>query len=199
MRRPLTAAAASGRRCSPQNSARPTTSTGSASAPWRQQPQCGPLHGAVAAQLAGGAQAFVQAEVRGRRRLGEDLGVVDVVAAAEGQATGGEHELRRAAALGGEGGDAHGAAPGCRLRLGPHQRQLQLVGALLGGAALRGEVAGDGQGLADGRLPAHVGEASVDPFGCQIRPWRGEIEEETHAWACRRRVRLRTSGTPLGQ
>ena len=55
-----------------------------------------------------------QAEVGGRGRLGQDLGVVDVVAAAEGQAAGGEHELRGAAVLGGQGGDAHRAAPGRR-------------------------------------------------------------------------------------
>ena len=164
-----------------------------------QQAQRGPLHRPVAAQLAGGVQALVEAQVGGGGRLGQDLGVVDVVAAAEGQAAGREDELGGAAALDGEGGDAHRAAPGRRLLLGPDQRHLQLAGALLDGAALRGEVARARQGVADGRLPAHIGEAPVDALGGQIRPRRREVEEEAHARTRGRRMRLRTSGTPLGQ
>ena len=164
-----------------------------------QQSQRRLLHRAIAAQLAGGVQALFEAEVGGGGRLGQDLGVVDVVAAAEGQAAGGEDELRGAAALDGKGGDAHGAAPGRRLRLGPDQRHLQLVGAVLDGAALRGGVARARQGLADGRLPAHIGEAPVDALGGQIRPRRREVEEEAHARSHGRRMRLRTSGPPLGQ
>jgi hypothetical protein len=164
-----------------------------------QQPQGGVLQRSVAAQLAGGVQALGQAQTGGSRRLGQDLGVVDVVAAAEGQAAGGQDELRRATALDRQGGDAHGAAPGHGHRLGPHERHPQVVGALLHRLALRAGVAPAGQGVADGRHPAHIGEAPIDPLRGKVGPRRREVEVEAHARPCGRRVCLCASGAPLGQ
>src|SRR3954469_14272626 len=101
-----------------------------------QQAQRGALHRAVAADIARGPQRVVEREPGGRRGLGDHLGVVELVAAAERQAARGEHERGRPAALGGERGDPHRAAARDRPAVGPDERKAQRLGALLGRRAL---------------------------------------------------------------
>ena len=129
------AASASPTRRSPQYSARPTRSAGSRSAPAASSAR--PVASIAPSRPSSRAacEACRRARARGRGRLGEDLGIVEVEAAAERQPRRGEHEGGAATALGRVRGHAHRGRHGGREALRPDERQAQRGGALLGRAA----------------------------------------------------------------
>jgi hypothetical protein len=164
-----------------------------------QQPQPGALERAVTAQVAGGLQGLVEAQAGRGGRLGQRLGVVEVVAAAEGQAAGGEDERGRPAALGGQRRHAQSAAPGRRPRLWPHQGHPQLLRAQLDRQACVLVALLRGQHVRHHRAPAHAGELALDALGREVRPRREEVEVEAHPRAYRRRAGTRACRPPRGE
>ena len=103
-------------------------------------------------------EAVVEHDAGGCRRLGEDLGIVEVEAAAEREPGRGEHERGAAAGLGGQPRHAHGGRHLGREALGPDERQPQRGGALLGGAAHgRGADGVGGEAASGAARSAHAG------------------------------------------
>ena len=164
-----------------------------------QQSQPRALERAVAAQVARGLQALLEAQAGRGCGLGQRLWIVEVVAAAEGQAAGGEDERRRPAALRGQRRHAHRPGPGRRPRLGPHERHPQLRGAQLDRPArvlvalLRGEDVGDHG------TPAHARELALDALGREVRPRREQVEVEAHPRAYRWRAGTRACRPSRGE
>jgi hypothetical protein len=140
-------------------------------------------------RVARGRQALVEHHAGGGRRLGEDLGILQVEAAAEREPARGEHERGPAAGLLRAGSDPHGGRGLGREALGPDERHPQRSGALLRGAAH----GGGGRGVvgerpapqrgARRRRPHHLVEGPLDALGDEVRERAREIEEELPARA----------------
>ena len=176
-------------RCSPQNSERPTRSTGSRSAPAasRRRPAA-----SIAPSRRWSPAARRQsssADAGGGRRLGQDLGVVEVEAAAEREPAGGEHERARRGPARPRSAAARIAAGTWRGKRSGHTsgRRSAAARALGGRAQLLDAlgVVGRGSGAAaspsDAGVHVTCGERALDPLGGEIRERAGEVEEELRA------------------
>ena len=175
-------------RRSPHCSERPTRSAGSRSAPTASSRRLVGFDGRVAALVARGGEAVVEVELGGGGRLGQDLGVLEVEAAAEGEPAGGEHELAAAAVLDRQRAGAHRGRRLLREALGPLQRQAQLGGAPLGRLDHPRGVRRDRRPGRAGRRwrwrasrQVTCGNASCDALGRQVAERAGEIDEALRA------------------
>ena len=193
------AAAASATRFSPQNSDRPTRSAGQpVGARGQQAAARRPRSRRRARRRRAALQAAVHADAGRRGRLGQDLRIVEVEAAAEREPAGGEHERRAAALLGRVGRRAHRGRHRRREALGPHERQPQLGRAALGGDAPRSAAPPDrrrsSRSAATSCRPGvqiTSSKRALDALGREVRERAAQVEEELHA---RRRVPRACSG-----
>ena len=147
------------------------------------------LDRAVAAGVARGGEAVVERQPARRGRLGQDLGVVEVEAAAEREPRGREHERRAAPAprprsaatriaADTSAGKRSGQTSGRRSSAARSSAARRTAAAAVASSARQ-----RGAARRRGRRPDDVVERALDALGGEVGERAGEVEEELRARA----------------